>query len=147
MLGVTGDAVCSRCHTEKKSTAGFRAAAAMRRLTDSLELSEENARRLVEEAEQKGMEVGEAKFSLRDIRQARLEARTMVHAFDEQRLRTVVDKGMGKAGAVESEARGALDEYVFRRVGLGIATLIITILAAGLYLYLRRIERGQARPT
>jgi predicted CXXCH cytochrome family protein len=141
MLGISGDAVCSRCHTERKSPSGFRSAALMRQLADSLTAEEETARQLVEEAEQKGMEIGEAKYALKDIRQARLEARTMVHAFDEQKFRTVAEKGMATAATVETEARTVLDEYVFRRVGLGVATLIITLLAAGIYVYLRRMEK------
>jgi hypothetical protein len=115
----------------------------MRQLVDTLEISESEARKLVEEAEQKGMEIGEAKFRLRDIRQARLEARTMVHAFNEERLRTVIGKGLIVAAWVSEEGRQAIDDYYFRRVGLGVATLIITVLAVALYLFIRRLERQQ----
>jgi hypothetical protein len=126
---------------------GYAVAKVMRGLIDSLESSEGTARRLVDEAEQKGMEIGEAKFKLRDIRQARLEARTKVHAFDEAQFRVVVDKGFVTAGDVTNEAKQAIDEYYFRRIGLGIATLIITIVAISLYLFIRRIERGSPTPS
>jgi hypothetical protein len=68
----------------------------------------------------------------------------MVHAFDEERFKEVVSKGLGVATSVKEEASNALDEYVFRRLGLGFATLAITILVVSLYLYIRRIERRQA---
>jgi predicted CXXCH cytochrome family protein len=146
LLGAGTGAVCSRCHTASQLPAGFRAATAMRSLADSLERGEQSARRLVEEAEQKGMEIGEAKYTLRGARQARLESRTMVHAFDETKFRAVIDKGLATAGLVDREARQALDEYLFRRVGLGLATLIMTVLAVALYLFVRRLERAGKPP-
>jgi hypothetical protein len=91
------------------------------------------------------MEISEAKFKLRDAHQARLESRTMVHAFNEERFRGVASKGLEVSAIVSDEAGKALDEYVFRRLGLGFATLAITILAISLYIYIRRIERRQSR--
>jgi len=145
LLGGGHEAVCSRCHTQEQHPAGYRAAVAMRSLADSLENGEQSARTLVEEAEQKGMEISEAKYALRGARQARLESRTMVHAFDEGKFRTVVSKGLTTVALVDRDAREALNEYVFRRVGLGLATLIMTILAVALYVYVRRLERSQKR--
>ena len=141
MLGVTADALCSRCHTPTENPKGYSAAMAMRSMIDSLMHAEDEARSLVDEAEQKGMEISEAKFKLRDVRQARLETRTTVHAFNEKKLETVVDKGMKSAEEVSGEAGEAIHEYYFRRWGLGISTIIITILAISLYSYIRRIER------
>lgn len=144
LLGVTQEAVCSRCHSESQNAKGFEAARGMRSLIDSLESQEKTAVSLVEEAEQKGMEISEAKFKLRDAHQARLESRTMVHSFNQERFKEVVAKGLGVTASVREEAVDALDEYVFRRIGLGFATLAITILVVSLYLYIRRIERRQA---
>lgn len=142
LLGVTPEAVCSRCHSEQENVKGYQVAGIMRKLVDSLDSSERRSAVLVEEAEQKGMEVGEAKFKLRDVRQARLEARTKVHAFNEAQFREVIDKGLTTSSTVSEEAQEAIDEYYFRRIGLGISTLIITIVAISLYLFIRRIERN-----
>jgi predicted CXXCH cytochrome family protein len=144
LLGITPDAVCSRCHSERDTSAGYRVARTMRQYIDSLGTMEDRARLSVEEAEQKGMEMGEAKFRLRDARQARLEARTMVHSFNEKQFLDIIGKGLVTVAAVTGEARQAIDEYFFRRIGLGIATLIITVLAVSLYVLIRRIERLQA---
>lgn len=141
MLGTSDDAVCARCHSDTDRQAGYRVANVMRLLADSLQLAEARARGLVDDAEQKGMEIGEAKFKLRDVRQAELEARTMVHAFDEEKFREVTTKGLSTAAVVTVDAQDAVHEYYFRRSGLGIATLIITILAGALYLFIRRLER------
>ncbi len=140
LLGTAQDAVCSRCHSPTENAAGFGVASVMRQLMDSIAAAEQNARALVDDAEQRGMEISEAKFKLRDARQARLEARTMVHAFDEARFKEVVGKGLATAAVVAAEGQHAIDEYYFRRIGLGVATLIITILTVSLYLYIRRLE-------
>jgi predicted CXXCH cytochrome family protein len=143
LLGVSSEAVCSRCHSERENVQGYTVAKTMRTLIDSLEKNEQLDQKLVEEAEQKGMEISEAKFKLRDVRQARLQSRTMVHAFNEQKFKTVVDNGMKTAAIVSEEAHTAIHDYYFRRLGLVISTLIITMLAVSLYMYVRRLERKQ----
>ena len=70
LLGVSSDAVCSRCHSETQNRNGYIAAKTMRALIDSLDLKEQEAKNSVDEAEQKGMDISEAKFKLRDVRQA-----------------------------------------------------------------------------
>ncbi|HEX9828590.1 MAG TPA: cytochrome c3 family protein [Bacteroidota bacterium] len=145
LLGVTKEAVCSRCHSSTENIKGFAVAQTMRSLIEELETSVAHASTLVDEAEQKGMEVGEAKFKLRDARQARLQSRTMVHSFDEEQFREIVDTGLNTATTVAGEADEAIAEYFFRRIGLGIATLIITLLAFSLYWYIRRLERHQSK--
>jgi hypothetical protein len=149
LLGVAPDAVCSKCHSAQQRPKGYVAARTMRGLIDSLENAEGHAKSLVEEAEQRGMEIAEPKFKLREIRQARMEARTKVHAFNEGQFREVVAKGFVSASVVQGEAQSAIDEYYFRRIGLGVATLIITIVAISLYIFIRRLERnaGKSQPS
>lgn len=140
LLGVSEDAVCSNCHSESDNRKGYVAAKEMRSQIDSLEIVEQQAKSLIEEAEQKGMEVSEAKYKLRDVRQSRLESRTVVHAFNEAKFDSVVEKGVATASMIQGEAREAIHEYYFRRIGLGIATIIITLVAVSLYVYIRRLE-------
>lgn len=141
MVGTNPEATCVKCHSSTDNPKGFATAGAMRTLIDSLEAREAYVGALVNEAEQKGMAIGEAKFTLRNVRQARLETRTIVHAFNMSKFTEVVNKGFTAAAQVQQEAQGAIDEYYFRRIGLGISTLIITLLAVTLFLYIRRIER------
>ncbi|MDH3253201.1 MAG: cytochrome c3 family protein, partial [Ignavibacteria bacterium] len=144
LLGVSKGAVCAWCHTPDKAPKGYQVARTMRVLADSLFAAETEATRLVSEAEQKGMEVGTAIFKLREVRQARLESRTKVHSFDESQFREVAGRGLAASAAVSGEALEAIDQYYFRRWGLLIASLIITSLAASLYVYIRRIEKRQS---
>jgi predicted CXXCH cytochrome family protein len=147
LLGASSEAVCSRCHGPSQNPAGYVAAGEMRRLVDSLDASEEAARATITDAEQKGMEVTEPAFKLREIRQARLESKTVIHSFDGARVRESVTKGLTVASEVRRAGQAAIDEYYFRRLGLGISTLIITMLGIALALYIRRLERGdKSRP-
>jgi hypothetical protein len=143
LLGVGKDAVCSKCHSETQNPRGYAVAKTMRALVDSLVQESKLDSQLVEDAEQKGMEISESKFKLRDAHQARLESRTMIHSFNEEKFRDVVNKGFSVTAFVKAEASEILDEYYFRRWGLGVSTLIITIVAVSLYLFIRRIERNQ----
>jgi predicted CXXCH cytochrome family protein len=145
LLGVTSDAVCSRCHSENNNFKGYVVAKNMRQLIDSLETKEKYASSLVDEAEQKGMEITTAKYQLRDVRQSRLQSRTMVHSFNEGKFREIVEKGLSVSTKVIDEGRNAIDEYYFRRWGLGISTLIITIVGVSLFLTIRRIEKRQQK--
>ncbi len=140
LLGVTPEAVCSRCHSNEKNQKGYNSAKFMRVLIDSLTLQEIHSKDLVDQAEQKGMEIAEAKFKLRDINQAKLEARTMVHSFNEAKYKEVVDKGFAVTTFVSTEAQAAVDEFYFRRYGLVVSVLLISLLALALFLYIKRIE-------
>jgi hypothetical protein len=146
MLGIQRGEVCGTCHTTVDNPRGYAAAVTIHALVDSLDAADSVATLLVEEAEQKGMEIGEAKFRLRDVRQSRMESRTVIHAFSVDKFRPVVEKGMGLAAKSRQDAEEAIKEYYFRRTGLGIATLIITVLAVALYVLIRRLERAQKKP-
>ena len=113
----------------------------MRALIDSLDNSKQTAMVLINEAEQKGMEIAEAKFKLRDINQIKLEARTQVHSFDPAKFKEIVKKGFVISTDATADANHAIHEYSFRRVGLGISVFLICLLAFGLFLYIRKIEK------
>ncbi len=145
LLGVSPEAVCSRCHKENENPKGYIAAQEMRQLIDSLENYEKYADSIVTEAEQKGMEVSDIKFKLRDVHQSKLQSRTTVHAFDVVKFKETVGKGIEIASVSAAEGKKSIDEYYFRRWGLGIATIIITIVVIALYLTIRRIEQNQSK--
>src|SRR5204862_4414966 len=75
LLGVGADAVCANCHAEGDLSKGYATAKKMKSLIDTLETIEQHAGALLDDGEQKGMEVSEAKFKLRDVHQARLQSR------------------------------------------------------------------------
>lgn len=145
MLGVTDDAVCSKCHKENENKKGYLIAKQMKELLVRLESSEKTAGLLIEEAEQKGMEISEAKFKLKDIRQARLESRTMIHSFDLEKFKEVVDgKGLTTSKIVIEEATASIDDFYFRRYGLIASILVISLLAFSIYMYIKKLEKKQS---
>jgi predicted CXXCH cytochrome family protein len=141
LLGVDKGAICLKCHSENENKKGYLIAKEMKRLTDRLIISDSVAKDMVFQAEQKGMDVEEIKFKLREIHQARLEGRTIVHSFDEAKFKEVADKGFKSSELTITEAKAAIDEFYFRRYGLGIAVAIISFLIVILYLYIKRIEK------
>ncbi len=142
MLGVGKDAVCSKCHSDSKNPKGYRIAKQMREMLEHLEMEEKIAIKLVEEAEQKGMEISEAKFKLRDIRQARFESKTMIHSFDINRFKEIVEgKGLNTAKIVSEDAKAAINDYYFRRYGLIASIIIISLLVFTIYRYIVLIEK------
>jgi predicted CXXCH cytochrome family protein len=141
LLGVSTGAICLECHSENNNQKGYFIAKEMKKLIDSLIVQDSVAKNLVFQAEQKGMDVEEIKFKLREIHQARLEGRTIVHSFDEAKFKAVTKKGFNASEQTITEAKAAINEFYFRRYGLGIAVVIISFLILVIYLYIKRIEK------
>ena len=141
LLGVTDGAICVKCHSEDKNQKGYLIAQEMKMLSDSLVEQDTLARELVFQAEQKGMDVEEIKFKLREIHQARLESRTVVHAFNEAKFREVTSKGFEASNSAITNAEAAIHEFYFRRYGLAIAVIVITLLIIMIFFYIRKIEK------
>ncbi len=141
LLGINQGSVCIKCHQENKFPKGYATAKIFRSIIDSLEKVSKEAILYVEEAEQKGMEISEAKFKLREAHQSRMEARTMIHSFNNEKFLEVTKKGFDVSEFIRLEAANAVEEFYYRRWGLGVSSLIITIVAFSLFVYIRRIER------
>ena len=140
-MGVGKGAICLKCHSENENQKGYFIAKEMKKLTDSLIVSDSVANSMVFQAEQRGMDVEELKFKLREIRQARLEGRTIVHSFDESKFKEVTAKGFKSSDTIITEAKAAVEEFYFRRYGLGVAVAVITFLIVMLFLYIKKIEK------
>jgi hypothetical protein len=87
----------------------------------------------------KGMLTTNEEFMLGEADQALIQARTAVHAFGTVEFMTKAEIGLAKADTVRVNSKALIDDYYFRRKGLAIATLFITIVAIGLYLKIRRL--------
>jgi predicted CXXCH cytochrome family protein len=143
LLGVSDGAICLKCHSESQNLKGYFVAKEMRILTDSLINLDTLARKLVFQAEQKGMDVEEIKFKLREIHQARLEGRTVVHAFNEAKFNDVISKGLKASNVAIVDAQAEIHEFYFRRYGLAVAIVVITFLIIIIFFYIRKIEKNK----
>ena len=141
-LGEGPNATCANCHEPTSDDAGFAVALGMKNVLDSLSTSFISATDLVELSEQRGMEVSELKFDLRDVRQTLIRTRTTVHSFDDLEVKKVAEPGITLALEVIEKGHLTLVEHQRRRWWLGAATVIILVLILGVYLKMREIERG-----
>jgi len=143
MLGGTPPSVCITCHKAEQSDKGYVAAVDMKKAIDGLEALRRKATVEYEDARNKGMEVDEIEIKLRDVRQQQIKARTLIHTLDLKRVITETDKGTTEARQASQQAESAITEYSFRRLGLGISTLIITVLVILLGLKISRISASR----
>jgi len=135
--------VCRRCHAAA-DTLG-RQFEVMKTLLDSLTASDQQARSLLEKAENSGMEVSQALFELDDVKNALTKARSTVHSFDAAAVHKEVDAGLAVTTAGLERGRAAMVEHRYRREGLAISAGVILLLIAGLIMKIRDTEARTER--
>ncbi|GAB4134338.1 MAG: hypothetical protein Fur0015_07440 [Ignavibacteriales bacterium] len=141
LLGTSKIAICSKCHSEKENTKGYVAAKEMRNMIDNLTMNQSIANKKISEAEQKGMEVEEIRFRIREINTSILEARTVIHSFNMSKFKEVIRKGDATSKEVITDAKSKIDEFYFRRYGLVAAIFVSFLLMILIYLYVKKIEK------
>ncbi|MGD8306514.1 MAG: cytochrome c3 family protein [Ignavibacteria bacterium] len=141
MIGIQEGSACLQCHEEQDDNDGYYVAKTMKHLLDSLKFEESNTKEILSEASQKGMDISEAEFSLKDIRQILIQTRTSVHTFNLEQFKQEIIPGYTIAGKSKTEGIAAIDDYYFRRQGLAVSTIIVTILIIGLYIKLKKLDK------
>ncbi len=142
MLDVNSEhSKCMECH--EVGDKGYKSAKAMNAAIDSIEINMNIANKLLEEAESKGMDVSDARFNMNEIPQYLIKARTMTHTVNVDLVNETIQPGKEILDKVKATGYEAIEEFYFRRLGLGASTLIITILTVALYLKIRNIEKRQ----
>ncbi len=142
MVGVGEKAFCARCHDADSDSKGFETAAAISDLLDSLVRIERMAEATIDEAEIKGMSVDNERFALKDVRSALVESRTLIHSFDLEKVKPEAEKGMQLAAATHLRGLDIIEDYYFRRKGLAISTIIITLLAIVIWIKIKRFDNS-----
>jgi hypothetical protein len=141
LVGMGPGSACGKCHQDNGSDKAAGVIKGMRAILDSLSLGQVHAVGLLNSSEQLGMDVSDARYSLKDVNQALVQARVKVHAFALDPLQEAAAPGLHIVASAQKAAFEATSEYYFRRQGLGVATLVISALAIALYLKIRSIER------
>jgi hypothetical protein len=142
MLGVGPKSTCTNCH--QPDVPQYRAAEEMGRSIQSLNSRLAEAHSLLDRAERAGIEVSADRFALRTGQDHLVEARVLVHAFDQERFSAAVDEGKKSAETGAAAAERAFAELRQRRLGLAVSLVVIAAVIRALVLKLREIERGQA---
>ena len=70
-----------------------------------------------------------------------LQSRTLIHSFNLDYVEEEVNKEKKAVGEAKKIGLAALDEFNFRMMGLGVSTLILTILAISLWLKIKEIDK------
>ncbi|MBI2677694.1 MAG: cytochrome c3 family protein [Candidatus Koribacter versatilis] len=139
MLGSGPQSVCSNCHTG--DDAGMKQAIAMKSGLERLHQKIDQADELLERAERSGMEVSQAKLVQAQARAALTKARVSVHSFGAAGMKADIESGLKLAEDDLHAGEQAMAERDYRRKGLGIAVVLILLTIAGLFLFIRQLER------
>ena len=87
------------------------------------------------------MDVSDATYSLKDVNQSLVSSRVAIHSFRPAELAEAVRPGIHVISTARAAGLEAIHEYYFRRQGLAVSTLIVTLFVILLYLKIRQIER------
>ncbi|RJP80006.1 MAG: hypothetical protein C4524_04280 [Candidatus Zixiibacteriota bacterium] len=142
-LGVEGEHSCGQCHSP--GDPGYQASLAIHGWVDSLVTAMETAQDLVDQVERTGIETEEAHEALTVARNALLKSRTVIHTVREDSVEQSVEEGLAAAGTAFRLSLAALEDFRFRKFGLGFASIFITLLIVALWLKLRHMEKNKSR--
>ena len=140
-LGERSVDVCLTCHTPP-DTLGLEFER-MQAVLDTLERARQASLRVLEEAENMGMEVSQALFDLGDVNNIQTRAHSAIHSFRVDPVREQVAAGLEITSRADERGIEALAEHRFRRVGLGLSSVVIVLLIIGLLLRIRELERAE----
>ncbi len=138
MIGVVGDALCLDCHDQDSE--GYEAARRMRASIDSLKTALATAEVKVKEAEEKGVEGGQARFDLGSAKDNLTRVRSVVHTFDPDRIEEITSPGIKTAHDVRQTAEAALGDIRVRQIGLALSLLVVIYVAFVLWRKIKRVD-------
>jgi hypothetical protein len=139
-IGFDTTQICGRCHSiddQSKATGDIQKISTA---LGKLAATYDSASFKLREAGAKGMLITDEEFALKEVDQIKVQARSSIHAFAADSLVPKAEDGIKKAERVRTNGAGLIDEYYFRRWGLGIASIFITLLALLLYFKIRSLK-------
>lgn len=143
-IGFGTDQICGACHSASDANAASVEIDSLSLILANLGAATDSARQELQEAGKREMMTTDEEFALKEVEQIGIKSRSLVHAFTLDSLRTLIAEGIGKAKAVKDKSSGLVEEYYFRRRGLGISLSIIAVLALLLYLKIRSLDRKKS---
>jgi hypothetical protein len=130
---------CSSCH--EADSAGARAAAVMRADLVGLDGEIRQATRLVNRAEEAGMEVSRVRFDLVAATNALTKARSHIHLFRPSAVHAAVAEGLAAARKAAAGGKERLKERDYRQRGLFVSLGLILLSIAALIVRIRQRDR------
>ncbi len=131
-------ATCMQCHTA--GDVGDQARAEMLTGLTQLDGAIKEADQQLAVAEAAGMEVSDARLAQNDAKDSLTKARVAIHSFKPEVVRLYVQAGLKIADKDLQAGQNAMIERNHRRIGLGVSLFAITLVLAGLWMYIKKIE-------
>ncbi len=138
-LSASSEGVCMQCHSPGDDC--DRARAGMLSELTVLDQKIKSADTQLALAESAGMEVSEPRMAQTQAKDALTKARVAIHSFRTDVVHQEVQAGMKIADKDLQAAQQAMLERNRRRIGLGASLFANGIVLAGLWLYIKKIER------
>jgi len=143
MIGSKEPALCVQCHAADDGTEGLVTADSVKVMLNRLLSARDTANVILKDAMHKGMMTTDEEFLMKEVDQTVIQTRTQIHSFNIDSLIPKAEAGIQKADSTRINSAKLIDEYYFRRKGLGVATIIITLLAFVLYRRIKLIEKNK----
>jgi len=131
MVGTGENSICNDCHDTGET--GYEASSIISNHISELVSLYDSATIKSSEVKIKGMNDIEIEYKLKDAKQSLIQTRTLVHTFDTTKIREKSAEGINASLAALNFAKQEIDEYFSRRLGFGIATLTLLLLAIALF--------------
>ena len=145
MLGTGEKAVCTECH--ETGSRPYKVASTIKGKLDGFIEKFEYADSLLEQADQKGVEVSEPRFKLQEANTLLVQVRNLVHSFSLEKIDEKIEEGNKVLAEVTEAGEEALKEAQFRKSWLVVATFFIFLLAIALFLKIKQIEKRPSSST
>lgn len=139
MLGTGQEAICIKCH--EPDSKGYESARAMRESIEVLKDGIAAAQEEVMKAEHVGMDMSDSRVELEQALSLLTKARSYVHSFFPPKIQSITKEGETQALNVHHQAEAAQEEVITRQKGLWIAILFLFLLAIGLFLHIKKLEK------
>jgi predicted CXXCH cytochrome family protein len=138
-VGTNKEAFCVKCHEPGEK--GYETAGKIRNSLSKLDEMYKAANEKLQEVQLKGMNDVDIGFQLKDAHQKLIEARTLVHTFNSDTIAVTTNEGTELVKQSINMADTEIKSYYNRRNGFLITTFVLVILAVGLYLKIKDIEK------
>jgi quinol-cytochrome oxidoreductase complex cytochrome b subunit len=144
MLGTGPGNVCKSCHDEYGGPECNETAQHFHDQIVALDRLQAETLAAIEAAETQGLDLSDLRFEMENVHDVLVESRSKIHAFDRAEFDKTIKRGFTLVESSQTTITAALGEYGFRKVGLAISTLVVSLVALFLFLKIRDIERRQA---
>jgi len=126
----------SACHSIK-SKSSFAMSTHFYQLIDSLKANLNFAEERISLAEIKGMEVSDLFIHIEEANKILIQSRTSIHSFNADIISEITSAGFKELSMAVAGAQAALNEHSYRRKGLFIFSILITIFVILFYIRLK----------